>query len=273
MIFGKRNAKSSSAAFSCSPDTRFYDKRAPVGHHEFKRCLPVLGNVALPRDKHTIKQRLVYLHRIYMRRAGLKRDSSCIGIPVMRERSISPESPTAPGSIPRPGAGCRPSASAAPDTFALLPPADGRLAAAGPALLDAAHPWALAPCPRPCRRVATTSADVALTLERRPRRCRGSSGATASTSTSGKRDPAQLHLPSSAAAQRGLLLPPPSRRHATSSIRRLEHLGPAELGEAVRMVARQPWRELQADRRRQAADRGFSGHPRPWDARPRGRRG
>ena len=71
-------------------------------------------------------------------------------------------------------------------------------------------------------------------------RCRGNWAATPSTSTSRrKREPAQLQLAPGAAAQRGLLM-----AAAIASTRDLvntpaEHMGPAELAEAVRLVARQ----------------------------------
>jgi len=130
--------------------------------------------------------------------------------------------------------------SGTPDTFALLPAADGRLAAVWAGVLDAAHPWALAALPKALPAGRYHLGDGGLTLDAAASAMSWELGSYSfDLYKAAKREPAQLHLPSSAAAQRGLLL-----ATAIASTRDLvntpaEHLGPAELAEAVRMVARQ----------------------------------
>ncbi len=130
--------------------------------------------------------------------------------------------------------------TAAPDTFALLPAADGRLAAVWAGVSAADHPWALAALPAalPEGRYHLGAAGLAL----------DESAAALSWELGSyhfdlykarRREPAQLHLAASAQAQRGVLL-----ATAIASTRDLvntpaEHMGPAELAEAVRLVARQ----------------------------------
>ena len=110
----------------------------------------------------------------------------------------------------------------------------------GPACAAPRHPWALAALPKALPQGRYHLGDAGLTLDAGRRRCRGSSAATPSTSTSraGAR-PAQLHLAPERGGQRGLLM-----AAAIASTRDLvntpaEHMGPAELAEAVRLVARQ----------------------------------
>ena len=128
----------------------------------------------------------------------------------------------------------------APDTFALLPATDGGLAAVWAGVGGADHPWALAALPAalPEGRYHLGAAGLAL----------DESAAALSWELgsyhfdlykSRRRAPAQLHLAPSAQAQRGVLL-----ATAIASTRDLvntpaEHMGPAELAEAVRLVARQ----------------------------------
>ena len=130
--------------------------------------------------------------------------------------------------------------SGAADTHALLPAADGSVQAVWAGVHDAAHPFALAALPK------------ALPVGRY-RLADGGAGVTAEAAalswelgsycfdlyTPAARAPAVLMLPASAGASRGLLL-----AAAIASTRDLvntpaEHMGPAELAEAVRLVARQ----------------------------------
>jgi leucyl aminopeptidase len=128
----------------------------------------------------------------------------------------------------------------APDTHALLPAADGSLQAVWAGVRDAAHPWALAALPKalPAGRYHIASDVLA------PDPCAAALSWELGSYVfdlykPARREPAQLHLPSSAEASRGLIL-----AAAIASTRDLvntpaEHLGPAELAEAVRLVARQ----------------------------------
>jgi len=130
--------------------------------------------------------------------------------------------------------------SGIPDTFALLPAADGRLAAVWAGVLDAAHPWALAALPKALPAGRYHLGDGGLTLDATAAAMSWELGSyNFDLYKPPKREPAQLHLQSSASAQRGLLL-----ATAIASTRDLvntpaEHMGPAELAEAVRLVARQ----------------------------------
>ncbi|MDE2080998.1 MAG: leucyl aminopeptidase family protein [Burkholderiales bacterium] len=129
-----------------------------------------------------------------------------------------------------------------PDSHALLPDAAGGIAAVWAGVPDAAHPWALAALPKALPAGAYHLAEGADALALEP-------GAAALSWELGgygfdlykaaRRVPAQLHLPASEAARRGLIV-----AAAMASARDLvntpaEHLGPAELAEAVRLVARQ----------------------------------
>ncbi len=128
-------------------------------------------------------------------------------------------------------------------THALLPAADGALQAVWAGVQDAAHPFALAALPK-------------LLPAGRYRLAEGGTGGTGVTAEAAAmswelgsysfdlykpatREPAVLMLPPSAGASRGLLL-----AAAMASTRDLvntpaEHMGPAELAEAVRLVAQQ----------------------------------
>ncbi len=128
----------------------------------------------------------------------------------------------------------------AADTHALLPAADGTLLAVWAGVHDGAHPFALAALPKalPAGRYRLADGGAAVAAE-----------AAALSWELGSycfdiykpaaREPAVLMLPASASASRGLLL-----AAAIASTRDLvntpaEHMGPAELAEAVRLVARQ----------------------------------
>ena len=132
----------------------------------------------------------------------------------------------------------------APDTHALLPAADGSLQAVWAGVHGPAHPFALAALPK-----ALPAGRYRLVDERSGGGLNMAAEAAAMSWELGSycfdlykpapREPAVLMLPSSAGASRGLLL-----AAAIASTRDLvntpaEHMGPAELAEAVHLVARQ----------------------------------
>ncbi len=128
----------------------------------------------------------------------------------------------------------------APDSHALLPAADGSLQAVWAGVHDSAHPYALAALPKalPAGRYRLGDAGLAMNAE-----AAALSWALGSYCFDlykpAPREPAQLMLPATSQASRGLLL-----AEAIASTRDLvntpaEHMGPAELAEAVRLVARQ----------------------------------
>ncbi|MEO5733713.1 MAG: leucyl aminopeptidase family protein, partial [Rubrivivax sp.] len=133
--------------------------------------------------------------------------------------------------------------SGGPDTHALLPAADGSLAAVWAGVRDAADPWALAMLPKALPVGNYHLADA------------GPGGVTVDASAAAlswelgsyafdlykpvRREPACLYLASGDEANRALIV-----AAAMASTRDLvntpaEHMGPAELAEAVRLVARQ----------------------------------
>ena len=128
----------------------------------------------------------------------------------------------------------------APDTHALLPGADGSLSAVWAGVHDATHPWALAALPKALpagryhlgeRGLALDAAAAALSWEL--------GSYSFDLYKPARREPAQLHLPSTPEVQRALIV-----AAAAASTRDLvntpaEHMGPAALAEAVKMVARQ----------------------------------
>ena len=128
----------------------------------------------------------------------------------------------------------------APDTHALLPDDHGRLQAVWAGVRAAAHPYALSALPKalPAGRYALGdggfSADAgAAALSW------ALGGYTFSRYKPARRAPAELLLPASGAARQGLVL-----AEAIAHTRDLvntpaEHMGPAELAEAARLVARQ----------------------------------
>jgi leucyl aminopeptidase len=129
---------------------------------------------------------------------------------------------------------------AAPDSHALVPAADGALAAVWAGVRGVAHPWALAALPKalPAGRYHLSADGLAIDAE----------AAALSWELGGyqfdlykpvAREPATLLLPPAPAAERGLL-----QAHAIASTRDLvntpaEHMGPAQLAEAVKLVAQQ----------------------------------
>ena len=128
----------------------------------------------------------------------------------------------------------------APDSHALLPAADGSLQAVWAGVHDSAHPYALAALPKalPAGRYRLGDAGLAMNAE-----AAALSWALGSYCFDlykpAPREPAQLMLPATSQASRGLLL-----AEAIASTRDLvntpaEHMGPAELAEAARLVARQ----------------------------------
>jgi leucyl aminopeptidase len=131
--------------------------------------------------------------------------------------------------------------SGAADTHVLLPAADGSLQGVWAGVRDAAHPWVLSALPRALPPGHYHLAgEGALALDTAAAAMSWELGSYAfDLYKAAPRAPAQLHLPSSDAAQRGLIM-----AAAIASTRDLvntpaEHMGPAELAEAVRLVARQ----------------------------------
>ena len=131
----------------------------------------------------------------------------------------------------------------AADSHALLPAVDGSLQAVWAGVHDASHPWALAALPKVLpkgRYHLAESAAGALVLDLAAAALSWELGSyTFDLYKPAKREPASLHLPSSADTQRALIV-----AAAMAATRDLvntpaEHMGPAELAEAVRMVAKQ----------------------------------
>jgi leucyl aminopeptidase len=130
--------------------------------------------------------------------------------------------------------------SAAADTHALVPAADGGLLEVWAGVRAADHPWALAALPRSLPVGRYRLADNGLALDAEAAAMSWELGAyTFDLYKPAKREAATLMLPSSPAAQRGLLL-----ATAIASTRDLvntpaEHMGPEQLAQAVALVARQ----------------------------------
>ncbi len=142
--------------------------------------------------------------------------------------------------------------SGAPDTHALVPGADGRLAAVWAGVRDATDPWALAALPRalpvgeyhlagstPDAKTDSKS-DAGIALDPTAAALSWELGCYVfDVYKKPKREAATLHLHRSSDAERGLLL-----AAAIGSTRDLvntpaEHMGPAQLGQALQLVARQ----------------------------------
>ena len=128
----------------------------------------------------------------------------------------------------------------APDTHALQPDAEGQIAAVWAGVHGAAHPWALAALPKSLPAGAYHLGDAGLVVDPASAALSWELGSyTFDLYKPARREPAQLHLPSNAATQRALII-----AAAIASTRDLvntpaEHMGPAELAEACRLVARQ----------------------------------
>jgi leucyl aminopeptidase len=128
----------------------------------------------------------------------------------------------------------------APDSHALVPGADGSLLEVWAGVRSADHPWALAALPKSLPSGRYRLADGALALDAQAAAMSWELGSYSfDLYKPAKREPATLMLADSAAAQRGLLL-----AAVIASTRDLvntpaEHMGPAELAEAVRLVAKQ----------------------------------
>lgn len=130
--------------------------------------------------------------------------------------------------------------SAAPDTHALVPAADGSVAEVWAGVRAADHPFVLAALPKTLPPGRYRLADAGLALD--PTAAAMSwelGGYTFDAYKPARREPSVLALPDTPAAQRGLLF-----AAAIASVRDLvntpaEHMGPAELAEAARLVAKQ----------------------------------
>jgi leucyl aminopeptidase len=135
---------------------------------------------------------------------------------------------------------------AGPDTRALVPAADGSIAAVWAGVAAADSPWALAALPYALPPGRYRLADSGLALEAEAAAMSWELGSyNFDLYKPSLREPATLMLPASAGATRGLL-----QATAIASTRDLintpaEHMGPAELAEAVRLVADQHGAEFQ----------------------------
>lgn len=128
----------------------------------------------------------------------------------------------------------------APDTHALLPAADGSLQAVWAGVRDASHPWALAALPKALPPGRYHLGEQGLALDPAAAALSWEQGSYSfDLYKAAKREPAQLHLPSTPAVQHALIV-----AAASASTRDLvntpaEHMGPGALAEAVRLVAKQ----------------------------------
>ncbi len=132
----------------------------------------------------------------------------------------------------------------APDTCALLPSVDGSLRAVWAGVRDATDPWALAALPKVLPLGTYHLVDLAdnapMALEPAAAAMSWELGSyTFDTYKPALREPAVLHLPASDATQRALIM-----AAAIASTRDLvntpaEHMGPAALAQAVKLVAQQ----------------------------------
>jgi leucyl aminopeptidase len=128
----------------------------------------------------------------------------------------------------------------APDRHALVPGANGQLQAVWAGVRSAEDPWALAALPMSLPEGDYHLAEGALALDDSAAALSWELGAYRFDAYKpAARQPARLHLASRSATQRALII-----ATAMASTRDLvntpaEHMGPAELAEAVRLVARQ----------------------------------
>ena len=129
--------------------------------------------------------------------------------------------------------------SGAPDTHALLPGPDGRLQAVWAGVRGADHPFALSALPKAVPEGRYRLGDAGFAADAEAAAMSWALGGYAfSRYKAPKRAPAELQLPASPAAHRGLLL-----AEAGAGVRDLvntpaEHLGPAELAAAVQALAK-----------------------------------
>jgi leucyl aminopeptidase len=128
----------------------------------------------------------------------------------------------------------------APDTFALLPDANGALAQVWAGVHHAAHPFALAALPRQLPAGNYCLGDAGLTMDAQAAALSWELGAYVfDMYKAAKREPAVLQLKPEPLAARGLLL-----AHTIAATRDLvntpaEHMGPQELAAVVKLVADQ----------------------------------
>ncbi len=128
----------------------------------------------------------------------------------------------------------------APDTYALVPDGEGGLGQVWAGVRSARHPWALAALPRGLPPGDYRLADDGLALDPEAAAHSWELGAYAfDLYKPAKREAATLQLAPSDGAHRGLIV-----AAAVTATRDLvntpaEHLGPAELAEAVRLLAKQ----------------------------------
>ncbi len=129
--------------------------------------------------------------------------------------------------------------AAAPDSHVLVPAADGALAEVWAGVRGSQHPWALAALPKALPPGRYRLADDGIAIDAEAAALSWELGGYAfDLYKPSTRELPVLMLPPSSNAQRGLL-----QAHATASTRDLvntpaEHMGPAELAEAVRLVAK-----------------------------------
>ena len=127
-----------------------------------------------------------------------------------------------------------------PDTHALLPGADGTLAAVWAGVRDATHPWALSALPKALPPGRYHLAEPSLALDEAAAALSWEMGSyNFDLYKPAKRETAVLHLPSNATTQRALIV-----AAAAASTRDLvntpaEHMGPGQLAAAVKLVAKQ----------------------------------
>jgi leucyl aminopeptidase len=128
----------------------------------------------------------------------------------------------------------------APDTHAIVPGPDGAAGEVWAGVHAADHPWALASLPKALPEGHYRLGEGGLALEPESAALSWELGSYGfDLYKQSPRKPAQLQLAPSGAARRGLIV-----ATALASVRDLvntpaEHMGPAELAQAVRMVARQ----------------------------------
>jgi leucyl aminopeptidase len=128
----------------------------------------------------------------------------------------------------------------APDTHALLPAADGSLQAVWAGVRGADHPWALASLPKALPPGHYHLGELGLALDLGAAAFSWELGGyTFDTYKPARREPAQLSLPSTPATQRALILAGASATTRDLVNTPAEHMGPAHLAEAVRLVAKQ----------------------------------